>query len=409
MGPLILIVFLLLFVISLISFVLVSKFAETRRKKNVAAVLRNAAGGEESFHEEPAILNSGSRQQDALTGILERFGLSVKLDKLLRQAGLEWSPARLVSMMAIAGAAGFLLGSQIRILGARSWSMAGLALLLAYLPYWSVKRKRAKRIAKFEEQFPAALDFLARSMRAGHAFSVSLELLATETEPPLKLEIAQLFNEQNLGAPLEVALQNLADRVPLLDVGFFVAAVTMQRESGGNLSEILQNLSYVIRERFRLLRQVRAASAHGRLAGQRGGGVKRLLRRRLHDDHIKRAAGWMHAADDVRARRTGRLAHGRSRNRITGYSAGCRLSDIRSFVRRGCGACSAARAGARILSVGLRHSSGIPAARGTSARGDPFRHIATRRYRKDAVAVNRAGAQHDQVGGIRCKDIQWGR
>ena len=148
MGPLILIVFLLLFVMSLISFVLVSKFAETRRKKNVAAVLRNAAGGEETF-QEPAILNSGSRQPDALSGILERFGLSAKLDKLLRQAGLEWSPARLVSMMAIAGAAGFLLGSQIRILGARSWSMAGLALLLAYLPYWSVKRKRAKRVAKF--------------------------------------------------------------------------------------------------------------------------------------------------------------------------------------------------------------------------------------------------------------------
>jgi tight adherence protein B len=247
--------------------VLVSKFAETRRKKNVAAVLRNAAGGEEIVEDGPAILVPGSRQPDALAAMLERVGLAANLGKLLRQAGLEWSPARLVSMMTIAGAVGFLLGSQIRVLGARSWSMVALALMFAYLPYWSVKRKRAKRIARFEEQFPAALDFLARSMRAGHAFSVSLELLATETEPPLKLEIGQLFNEQNLGAPLEVALQNLADRVPLVDVGFFVAAVTMQRESGGNLSEILQNLSYVIRERFRLVRQVRAASAHGRLTG----------------------------------------------------------------------------------------------------------------------------------------------
>jgi tight adherence protein B len=104
-------------------------------------------------------------------------------------------------------------------------------------------------------------------MRAGHAFSVSLEMLADESPEPLSREFRQVFNEQNLGASIEVALQNLAKRVPLLDVSFFVSAVMLQKETGGNLAEILTKLAYVIRERFRLKGQVKAASAHGRITG----------------------------------------------------------------------------------------------------------------------------------------------
>jgi len=102
-------------------------------------------------------------------------------------------------------------------------------------------------------------------MRAGHAFSVSLEMLADESEEPLSIEFRRLFNEQNLGSPIDVALKNMAVRVPILDVGFFVSAVLLQKETGGNLSEILTKLSYVIRERFQLKGQVKAASAHGRM------------------------------------------------------------------------------------------------------------------------------------------------
>jgi tight adherence protein B len=104
-------------------------------------------------------------------------------------------------------------------------------------------------------------------MRAGHAFSVSLELLSEEAPEPLAREFRQVYNEQNLGAPIESALKNLAERVPLIDVGFFVSAVTLQKETGGNLSEILNKLAYVIRERFKLKGQVKAASAHGRITG----------------------------------------------------------------------------------------------------------------------------------------------
>jgi tight adherence protein B len=142
---------------------------------------------------------------------------------------------------------------------------AALALLLAALPYMVLRRKRTRRLAAFEEQFPEALDFLARSMRAGHAFTISLRMASEDLPDPLGLEFRTLFNEQNLGAPLDTALANLAERIPLLDVRFFVSAVVLQKQTGGNLGEILTRLGYVIRQRFQLKGQVKAASAHGRI------------------------------------------------------------------------------------------------------------------------------------------------
>ena len=118
---------------------------------------------------------------------------------------------------------------------------------------------------RFEEQFPEALDFLARSMRAGHAFTISLEMIGEEIRDPLGQEFRALFNEQNLGAPLESAMANFTMRVPLLDVRFFTSSVMLQKQTGGNLSEILQRLAYVIRERFKLKGQVKAAAAHGKM------------------------------------------------------------------------------------------------------------------------------------------------
>jgi tight adherence protein B len=120
-------------------------------------------------------------------------------------------------------------------------------------------------MAAFEEQFPDALDFLARSMKAGNAFSVSLEMLGKESQDPLGMEIRRVYSEQNLGSSLDNSLRNLCNRVPLLDVRFFVSAVLLQKDTGGNLSEILTNLSYIIRERFKLKGMVKAVSASGRM------------------------------------------------------------------------------------------------------------------------------------------------
>jgi tight adherence protein B len=120
-------------------------------------------------------------------------------------------------------------------------------------------------LRRFEEYFPEALDLLNRAIRAGHAFTTGLGMIATEAPEPIAGEFRTTFEEQNFGLPLRDVLQNLCDRVPLIDVRFFVTALMIQKETGGNLSEILDNLAHVIRDRFRIYREVRVKSAHGRL------------------------------------------------------------------------------------------------------------------------------------------------
>jgi tight adherence protein B len=128
-------------------------------------------------------------------------------------------------------------------------------------------RLRSVRIRRFEEQFPEALDLLSRAMRAGHAFQTALGTAADEMAAPVGVELKKVFDQQNFGLPLNDALKELAERIPLIDVKFFVTAIAIQRESGGNLAEILDNLAHVVRERFKVLRQVRTHTAHGRFTG----------------------------------------------------------------------------------------------------------------------------------------------
>jgi tight adherence protein B len=139
------------------------------------------------------------------------------------------------------------------------------ALIGFFIPYAYASHRRTKRFQKFEEKFPEAIDTLARAVRAGHAFTTAIEMIANEVSEPVAGEFRQLFEEQKFGLPVRDALLNLTDRIPLVDVKFFVTAVMLQRETGGNLAEILDNLSYVIRERFKILRQVRVHTAQGRL------------------------------------------------------------------------------------------------------------------------------------------------
>ena len=130
-----------------------------------------------------------------------------------------------------------------------------------------VRYKRTLRMRKFEEQFPEALDLLGRALRAGHAFTTGIEMVGEELPAPIGPEFRTLFDQQNYGMSMPDALKRFAERIPLLDARFFVTAVLIQRESGGNLSEVLANLARVIRERFRVKRQIRVISAHGRLTG----------------------------------------------------------------------------------------------------------------------------------------------
>jgi tight adherence protein B len=128
-------------------------------------------------------------------------------------------------------------------------------------------RRRSVRLKRFEEQFPEALDLLSRAIRAGHAFQTAMGMVADEVKAPVGPEFRRSFDEQNFGLPLRDALNAMAERVAILDVKFFVTAVIIQRETGGNLAEILDNLAHVVRERFKIRRQVRVHTAHGRFTG----------------------------------------------------------------------------------------------------------------------------------------------
>jgi tight adherence protein B len=196
-----------------------------------------------------------------MKALVASLQFSKHAQEMIQQAGLSWTVSRLLSAMGLMTIPGAGLGLMV---AGPTGCVVG-ALVFAMLPYLYVRRKRTKRLDSLEEQFPEALDFLARSMRAGHAFSISLEMVGEELPDPLGQEFRTLFNEQNLGAPLDIALRNFTERVPLLDCRFFTSSVLLQKQTGGNLSEILSRLSYVIRERFRLKGQVKAASAHGRM------------------------------------------------------------------------------------------------------------------------------------------------
>jgi tight adherence protein B len=138
--------------------------------------------------------------------------------------------------------------------------------LAALLPLVYLRVKRTKRLNLFEEQFPEAIDLIARALRAGHALTTGLGMVAEELPAPVGQEFKRLYDEQNFGLSLPEAMRAMASRVPVLDARFFVTAVLTQREAGGNLSEVLDNLASVMRERFKLKRQVRVASAHGRIS-----------------------------------------------------------------------------------------------------------------------------------------------
>jgi tight adherence protein B len=240
------------------------KYYDRRRQQQVRAVLKTISG-EPARPQTKILRDLPGEDRRLVERILNYFNLMGRAEAALKQAGLDWTVERLLMLMAISGVAGGFAG--VVFLKTLSTLTAVLVLggIGAAVPYLFVLHKRSKRMSAFEEQLPEALDFLARSMRAGHAFSISLEMMSEEMPDPVGMEFRTLFNEQNLGAPIELALKNLTERVPLIDVRFFASAVMMQRQTGGNLSEILSRLAYVIRERFRLKGQVRAASAHGRM------------------------------------------------------------------------------------------------------------------------------------------------
>jgi len=200
--------------------------------------------------------------------IVDRFiGGSTRgsaLGRWIDQSGVKTSTSA-VLLVACAFAA---LGALVVMMSIRvRWVIPFGAALGFAVPFVYLNVKRSRRLRTFEEHFPEALDLIARALKAGHAFVTGLKMVADEMDEPVGPEFRIMFDEQNFGLPLKDALENMTMRVASLDVRFFATAVLIQRETGGNLSEILENLAHVVRERFKILRQVRVYTAHGRMTG----------------------------------------------------------------------------------------------------------------------------------------------
>jgi len=208
------------------------------------------------------------REPDGPLPAIERAVLKTRagsqLALLIEQSGVQTTPgAILVSSFGAASVAALLTAVFVPYLIVVPFA----ALMAGFLPFVWLRWKRSSRLKKFEEQFPDALDVLSRAVRAGHAFQAALGMAADELPWPVGPELKKAFDQQNFGLPLRDALGQLADRVPILDVRFLVTAVLIQRDTGGNLAEILDNLAAVVRERFKIQRQVRVHTAHGRFTG----------------------------------------------------------------------------------------------------------------------------------------------
>ena len=223
-------------------------------------------------------VNKKSAVSPALLRKFQPLSQVSALDRMLRRSGSIVDPlSRQIQRAGMSATVGTIVLSAIFLACVTSSAIylalgfTGLALVVgattAILPFLLVRFKASKRERKFEEQFPEALDLIGRALRAGHALTTGLGMVADEIPDPVGTEFRLIHDRQNYGMPFAEALRDFGDRVPLLDARFFVTAVLTQRESGGNLAEVLDNLAALIRERFKVKRQVRTLSAHGRITG----------------------------------------------------------------------------------------------------------------------------------------------
>ena len=186
------------------------------------------------------------------------------LNLLYEQADVNFAFNRFMMVVVGMGLAGAIFGLVFRLPAA---VVPLVALLWAALPFYWLIRRRRKRINQFVESMPEAVELISRALRSGHGLASGLHLVAEEMKGPIADEFNRVFEEQNLGIPIELALRNMADRLPVMDVRFFVIAVIIQRATGGDLAEVLDKIGRLIRQRFELRGHVKSLTAEGRLSG----------------------------------------------------------------------------------------------------------------------------------------------
>ena len=242
-------------------------FVERLDSEEQSALKGRLKGKNKSRSVVGALLKAEDRLSDvgALDSALGRMGgVFAPMQRTIAQSGMNVTVSTVLLASGVIALVTYALVAQFLRLPLAG---VGLGLFAALLPYSYVRFMRNRRMLKFEEQFPEAIDLLSRALRAGHALTTGLSMVADEMKEPVGPEFRQLFDEQNFGRPLDQAMKSFAERIPTIDAKFFVTAVLTQREAGGNLSEVLDNLSTIIRDRFRVKRQVRVISAHGRITG----------------------------------------------------------------------------------------------------------------------------------------------
>ncbi len=209
----------------------------------------------------PVVRRDEAGPLPGLDRIVSGTGAGSWLKRLIQQSGIKTSPSAVMMMCVLAAVLfGFVCAMFVR----QPLVAPVAAIFGGFAPIGFLLHRRGSRLKRFAEQFPEALDLLSRAIRAGHALQTALGMVADELPQPVGPEFKKVFDQQNFGLPLREALDALAVRVPILDVRFFVTAVLIQRDTGGNLSEILDNLAHVVRERFKIRRQIRVHTAHGR-------------------------------------------------------------------------------------------------------------------------------------------------
>src|SRR5471032_1158931 len=222
-----------------------------------------AARGERGGERIDILKQRSYSRNPALEKILRRFKHLASLDRLLLRAGVRWSVAQFLGCVLALLAPALMLPAMLNL---PALAATGMLAIILSLPWALLMRTRRARLVKLEEQLPEAADFLGRALRAGHSFANVMQMVGEEMPEPIAGEFKFAYEEINYGVPMNEALHNLATRVPLTDLRYLVIAVLIQRESGGNLAEILDNIGRLIRARLKLLGQVRVMSAEGRMS-----------------------------------------------------------------------------------------------------------------------------------------------
>ena len=242
-------------------------FQAFRRQQAATRALQRVHGEEKDpgVQDRESILRK--RQEEEIGGVvgflLARLPHQADLQQRLEQSGVKWSAATFL-LLSLGCAAALGLAAAIVVQPLMAVVAGAIGLIL---PWLYLARKRTQRIEAFEEVFPEALDLMTRSIRAGHAFATGVQVVAEESEEPVRAEFKQVHEETRFGLPLDESLMGLADRIDLVDVRLFVTSILIQREAGGNLAEKLDSLSRIIRARFKFRRQVKIHTAHGRMTG----------------------------------------------------------------------------------------------------------------------------------------------